>query len=97
MTHPALEPRQIEQVADDVLEAIGLVVDDTEIAAARGVVERDIGHPQRLDITENRRERRRQLVRDVGQQLAPRAVRGLERLRALLQLAGHLIERPRAR
>ena len=30
----SLEPRQIEQVADDVLDALGLVADDREISLA---------------------------------------------------------------
>ena len=36
---PALEPRQIEQVADDALEPMRFIVDDAQVALARRRVE----------------------------------------------------------
>ena len=36
----AFELRQIEQVADDRLELVGFAIDDVEVAAARGLVDR---------------------------------------------------------
>ena len=55
-----------------------LLADDAEIARSRRLVEGEVGHGQRLDVAADRRERRRQLVRDVREQLPPRAVGGLE-------------------
>src|SRR3954470_21613451 len=40
----ALEPRQVEQVADDVLEAMCLLLDDAHVTLARGGIELHGGH-----------------------------------------------------
>ena len=51
------------------------------------------GSAERLGVAANRRQRRHQLVRDVGEQLTPRAV-GLDELRLpRRKIGGHAIER----
>ena len=64
-----------------------------EIARARGVVELELRHRERFEIAAHRRHRRRQLVRDVGQQLPPRAIRRGQRLGARREIVGHRVER----
>ena len=69
----AFEPREIEQVADDALEPMRFLVDDArDSARASRLIERQLGHRQRFDVAAHRRERRHQLVRDVGEQLPAR-------------------------
>ena len=75
----AFEPRELEQVADDPLEPMRLVVDDVQVALARRLVERQLLHRQRFEVAAHRGQRRHQLVRDVGEQLAPRLVGRVER------------------
>ena len=55
-------------------------------------VERDVGHVQRLDVSAHRRQRRLQLVRHVGQHLAPQPIRCAQRLLARRQIDGHPVE-----
>ena len=79
----AFEPRQIQQIADQPLEPRRLVADDrrdSARASPRRVDSSGIG--QRLEIAAHRRHRRRQLVRDVGEQLPAHAVRRGQRLGA---------------
>ena len=52
---------------------------------------------QRLEVAAHPCQRRHQLVRYVGEQKAARAIRGLQLLGALMQIARHLIERARQR
>ena len=87
-----LEPRQIEQIADDPFEPRGFVADDRQIARPRPLVERDLGHGQRFEISTHRRHRRRQLVGDVGEQLTPRAVGRRQGIGAAAEVAGHRVE-----
>src|SRR4029450_5737514 len=47
---PALEPTDLEQIAHDVLEALGFLRDDLQIPRARGVVDRQVRHRERLDV-----------------------------------------------
>ena len=93
----AFEARQIQQVADDVLDAQRLVANDREIALARFGIERLRVQRQRFEIAAHAGQRRHQLVRHVGEQQAPRAIGGLQLRRALLQIVRHLIERARER
>ena len=81
----AFEPRQIEQVADDVLQPFGLVADDLQIALPRRFVDRQVGHRHGLDVAADGGERRHQLVRHVGEQLLARLVRGGERTRTFFE------------
>ena len=81
-SRPRLRARQIQQVADDALEALRLLAHDAEVAVARVGVERQLGHRQRLEVAAHRGQRRHQLVRHVGEQLPPRAVGGLSCSRA---------------
>ncbi len=93
----ALEARKIQEVADDPLEARRLVADDGEVARARRFVERQLGHRQRLEVTAHRGHGCRQLVRDVGEQLAADAIGGQQRLGARGEVVGHRVERARHR
>ena len=93
----AFELRQIEQVADDRLELVGFAIDDVEVAAARGLVHREVRHGERLRVAADGGERRHQLVRHVGEQLTPRRVRGIQRGGACFELARHVVEGVRER
>ena len=84
---------KIEQIADDVLDALRLVSNDGEIPLARLGVERLRVKRERFEITAHAGQRRHQLVRDVCQQQPPGAIGGLQLLRALLEIVRHLIER----
>ena len=92
---PALESRQFHEVADQPLDACGFVTDDAEVTCSRRLVERQFGHGQRLEITAHRGHRCVQLVRDVGEQLSPHAIRGGQRLRARGEIVRHGVERAR--
>ena len=61
------------------------------------VVERQLGHAERLDVAADRRQRRHQLVRHVGEQLAARAIGFGQRRRAAVEIGGHAVERARER
>ena len=80
-----------------LLEAMRLVVDDAQVAFARGRVQLQLGHAERFDVAAHRGERRHQLVRDVGEQLPAGVVGRLERARAAGEFVGHLVERSRNR
>ena len=80
-----------------MLQPRGFVADDREIARASGVVEPELGHRERFKVAAHRRHRCRQLVRDVGQQLPPRAIRRGQRVGARRQIVGHRVERRRHR
>ena len=89
----AFEPRKIEQVADNVLDALGFVADDGQIAFARLRIERTGVERKRFEIAAHARQRRHQLVRHIRQQLAPGAI-GIDELRLPGgQIAGHAVER----
>ena len=88
----AFEARQIQQVADDVLDALRLVANDRKIALAGFGIERLRVKRQRFEIAAHAGQRRHQLVRHVGEQQAPRAIGRLQLRRALLQIVRHLIE-----
>ena len=91
------EPREVEQIPDDRFELVRLLLDDREIALPGLLVDREVGHAERLDVAANRRQRRHQLVRDVGQELAAGAIGLRERRRAAVEVGGHAIERARER
>ena len=81
---------RIEQIAGDAIEADGLTLDGVEVALARVLVELAV-HAQRLDVAADRRQRRLEFVRDVGQHPAPRLLRraqGFVRRAALDHRAG---------
>ena len=63
--------REVQQVPDQVFEAYRFVVHHAEVPGPVGVADRQVGHAQGLDVAPDRRQRRVQFVRDVGQQLAP--------------------------
>src|SRR5581483_8886291 len=81
---PRVELREVEHVADEALEADGLLGHDVERAPLRLLVV-DYAFPQRGDMAADRGQRRPQLVRDGHQEVA----RQLLRLR---ELRGHLPE-----
>ena len=93
----SLEARQIEQIPDDALHTSRFLLDDTEIAFAGGRVELKLRHRQRLEIAPHRGERRHQLVRHVGEQLAPRLVGCRQRCGPRLQVGSHAVEGSRQR
>ena len=64
-----------------------------EVARARRLVQRQLRHRQRFEIAAHRGDRRRQLVRHVGEQLAAHAVGRGERLGARGEVVGHRVER----
>src|SRR4029434_5153247 len=70
---PRIEPRQAQQVADQALHALAMPRDDLEelirLLRIRTIVQ------QRLNVATNRRERRTQLVRDVGHEVAADLIR----------------------
>jgi hypothetical protein len=68
---PALEPRQIQQVANDVLHALGFIDHDAEVTLARGIVETQVGHRHRFGVPADGGERRHELVGNIGEQLPP--------------------------
>jgi hypothetical protein len=70
----ALEAGQIEEIADDALEARRLVCNDAQIARASLFVDREIGHREGFEIAAHRGDRCRQLVRHVCEQLTAHTV-----------------------
>ena len=68
------------------------VADDRQVAAPRRCVQRQLRHRQRFEIAAHRGDRRRELVRDVGEQLTANAVGCGERLGARGEVAGHRVE-----
>ena len=85
--------REVEQVGDDPLQPAGLAARGLEIAGSRLGIVRHVGHRQRVEVAAHRGQRRAQLVRDVGQHLAPDPIRRLQRVGALRKVGGHAIER----
>ena len=53
-----LQPRQVQQVVDDAIEADGLTLDGVEVALAGLRIELEVGHVQRLEKAAQRRQRR---------------------------------------
>ncbi len=76
------EHRERQQVLDDPVHARGLLLHHAEVVAGALRVELQLAH--RLEETDQDRERRAQLVRDIGDEVAPH---GLEALR-LRDVAG---------
>ena len=66
--------------------------DDAEIAGSRRLVLHRGRQRQRFEIAAHRRQRRHQLVRDVGQQLPPRSIGVAQFLDASVQVGGHAVE-----
>ena len=66
-----IEPGQVEQIVDDPLEPLRLDADHVHGLLARRRRRREVGQGQRLGVAADRGQRRAQLVRHVGQQLAP--------------------------
>ena len=75
----------------------GLFGDDLQVALARRRIDGVVAHLERLDVAADRRKRGRQFVRHVGEELAAGAIGGLERARAILEPARHVIEGVRER
>ena len=70
----AFEAREVEQIADQLLELLRLFADDRQVARLRLLVEREVGHAERFGVAADRGQRRHQLVRDVGEELPAGAV-----------------------
>jgi len=64
-----VEPRQAEQVLDEPFHALRVPRDDRENRRCSSSSTIAVG--QRLDVAANRRQRRAQLVRDVGDEVTP--------------------------
>ena len=92
-----LQPRQVEQVPDDRLELVRFLVRDVEILGARRLVDLQLAHAEGFHVAADRRKRRHELVRDVGEQLAPRAIRFRQRGRPSVEVGRHPVERRRER
>ena len=85
----AVEPRQVEEIADEAFEPARFGADHVRGPLARvgvGVVERAVG--ERFGVAADRRERRPEVVRDREQERALTSTR-------LLELGRHLVERGR--
>ena len=80
-----------------MLQATGLVADNVQVPRTRGLIDPQVSHAERLDVSAYGGEWRHQLVRDVGQELTARAICVFQRSGALLQLSSHLVERARQR
>src|SRR5687767_14095742 len=65
-SNPVLVPREVEQVSYDPLQAMGLEADRVEVPVTRPRIDLHLRHSERIQIPEHRRQRRLQLVRDVG-------------------------------
>ena len=87
------EARHLQEIADQPLQPFRLAHRDCHLMPPLPIVETDLGHGQRLEMSQNRGERRHQLVRHVGHQLPARAIGCIERDGAPLELVGHRIER----
>ena len=71
-----VEPREPQQILDEPLHALGMARDDRqEPPALLGVA---VALGQRLDIAADRRQRRAQLVRDVGDEIAADLIRAAQ-------------------
>ena len=93
----AFESRQVQQIADDVLDALRLVANDGQIAFAGFRIERLRMKRERFEVAPHAGERRHQLVRYVREQQPSSAVGGLQLLGALMEIVRHLVERARQR
>jgi hypothetical protein len=88
-----LEPRQVDQVLDDAIQPNRLALERGEVPIARFAVERCIVRAKGFDVTAHRRQRRFQFVRDVGEHLAAKPIRGAQCFIAVRQISGHRVER----
>jgi hypothetical protein len=70
LDHAVFEPRQLEQLLRQPADLAALAQRDLQVAPALGLVERAGLEQQRLQVAVQRGERRAQVVRDVGEQLA---------------------------
>jgi len=88
-----LEASELEQVADQPLDALTFLFDHLDGALSFLGPRHELRQGQRFRVAADRRERRHQFMRHVGEQLPARAI-GLDQL--LLprrQIGGHAIER----
>ncbi len=69
-----LEPRQLEEVADQEVHPARFLEEPTHVVGALVRRDRHAGVEQRLRVAADRRERRGQLVSDVGEELAALAL-----------------------
>ena len=81
-----LVPREIEQIADDAIETPRLLGDRVEVTGAPLGVSGDLRHLQRFDVGADRRQRRLELVGDVGEHLPPQPIGRAQRLLAHSEL-----------
>ena len=75
-----LEAREVEQVADEPLDALAFLLDHLDGALPFLRRRHELRQRQRLGVAANRGQRRHQLVRHVGEQLTARAI-GFDQLR----------------
>jgi hypothetical protein len=80
-----VEARQVEDVVDETQESLGVAADHDQLLAHRGIL---VGLEQALDGRDDERERRAQLVRDVGEEGVLALVHLLEARVDLLELGG---------
>jgi len=88
-----LEPRQVEQILHEALDALALFLDHLDRALPFLRRRDELRQGEGFGVAANRRERRHQLVRHVGEQLATGAI-GLDELRLTRrEIGGHAVER----
>jgi len=88
-----LEPRQVEQILDEALDALAFFLDHLDRALPFLRRRDELGQCERFGVAANRGERRHQLVRHIGKQLATGAI-GFDELRLTRsEIGGHAIER----
>ena len=89
----ALQHRQLEQLGDQLVQALAVFGGEVQVVAPFGLAEFALLDHQGLQVTLQRGQRRAQLVGDVGDQLAPGRV-GVTQLADLLDDAlGHPLDR----
>ena len=89
---PGLEPRQLEQVADEAVEPPRLLEHAAHVAGALVVGDGHGGVEQGLGVAADRGERRGQLVGDVGEELAALLLGLLDARARLGEPSGHPVE-----
>jgi hypothetical protein len=89
----SLEAGELQQVADQPLDALAFLFDYLDGALSFLRRRHELRQCQRLGVAADRRERRHQLMRHVGEQLPARAIGLNQLLLPRRQIGGHAIER----
>ena len=86
-----VEHGQLKQILDQPVQVQRMLAGNFQVLRARGGIERVVFDDQRLDVTLHGSQWRAQVVRDVGDQLAPQPVVLVQRGKLLLNRYCHVV------